>query len=111
MIGIGISYLFYGSGTLSVEKLMSLPASRALHRFWDSGWGMDRLYDLLFVNPFLYLARVNARDIVDAFYDMLAAMSRAGHLLIVRTQTGYLRWYALSMAAGLVALIAVGVLL
>ncbi|MCY3564985.1 MAG: NADH-quinone oxidoreductase subunit L, partial [Gammaproteobacteria bacterium] len=111
LIGIGISYLFYGSGTFSVEKLMSLPASRALHRFWDSGWGMDRLYDLLFVNPFLYLARVNAKDIVDAFYDMLAAISRAGHLLIVRTQTGYLRWYALSMAAGLVALIAVGVLL
>ncbi len=111
LIGIGISYLFYGSGALSVEKLMSLPASRALHRFWNSGWGMDRLYDLLFVNPFLFLARVNAKDIVDAFYDMLAAISRAGHLLIVRTQTGYLRWYALSMAAGLVALIAVGVLL
>ncbi len=111
LAGIAISYLFYGSGALSVEKLMSLPVSRALHRFWNSGWGMDRLYDFLFVNPFLYLARVNAKDIIDAFYDMLAALSRAGHLLIVRTQTGYLRWYALSMAAGLVALIAVGVLL
>ena len=54
---------------------------------------------------------VNAKDIIDAFYDMLAALSRVGHLLFVRTQTGYLRWYALSMAAGLVALIAVGVLL
>ena len=111
LIGIAISYLFYGSGALSAERLMSLPAARALHRFWNSGWGMDRLYDFLFVNPFLYLARVNAKDIVDAFYDMLAALSRAGHLLIVRSQTGYLRWYALSMAAGLVLIIAVGVLL
>ena len=111
LIGIAISYLFYGSGALSAERLMSLPAARALHRFWNSGWGMDRLYDFLFVNPFLYLARVNAKDIVDAFYDMLAALSRAGHLLIVRSQTGFLRWYALSMAAGLVLIIAVGVLL
>lgn len=111
LAGIAISYLFYGSGALSAERLMSLPISRALHRFWNSGWGMDRLYDLLFVNPFLYLARVNAKDIVDAFYNMLAALSRAGHLLIVRSQTGYLRWYALSMAAGLVLIIAVGVLL
>lgn len=111
LIGIAISYLFYGSGALSAERLMSLPAARALHRFWNSGWGMDRLYDFLFVNPFLYLARVNAKDIVDAFYNMLAALSRAGHLLIARSQTGYLRWYALSMAAGLVLIIAVGVLL
>ena len=111
LIGIAISYLFYGSGALSAERLMSLPAARALHRFWNSGWGMDRLYDFLFVNPFLYLARINAKDIVDAFYNMLAALSRAGHLLIVRSQTGYLRWYALSMAAGLVLIIAVGVLL
>ena len=111
LIGIAISYLFYGSGALSAERLMSVPAARALHRFWNSGWGMDRLYDFLFVNPFLYLARINAKDIVDAFYNMLAALSRAGHLLIVRSQTGYLRWYALSMAAGLVLIIAVGVLL
>lgn len=111
LIGIAISYLFYGSGALFAERLMSLPAARALHRFWNSGWGMDRLYDFLFVNPFLYLARVNAKDIVDAFYNMLAALSRAGHLLIARSQTGYLRWYALSMAAGLVLIIAVGVLL
>ena len=111
LIGIAISYLFYGSGALSAEKLMSLPGACGLHRFWNSGWGMDRLYDFLFVNPFLYLARVNAKDIVDAFYNMLAALSRAGHLLIARSQTGYLRWYALSMAGGLVLVIAVGVLL
>ena len=111
LLGIGVSYLFYGAGILSAEKLMALPLARGLHRFWHSGWGMDRLYDALFVNPFLWLARINAKDFVDAFYNGLAALSRAGHLLIVRSQTGYLRWYALSMAAGLVLLIAVGVLL
>ncbi len=111
LIGIAISYLCYGSGALPVARLMALPGAVALHRFWHSGWGMDRLYDWLFVNPFLYLARINARDFIDAFYNWLAAASQAGHRLIARAQTGYLGWYALSMAAGLVALVAAGVLL
>ncbi len=111
LAGIVISYLIYGTGALPAERIMALPGAKALHRFWHSGWGMDRLYDALFVHPFLWLARINARDVIDAFYHGLASLSRAGHLLIVRSQTGYLRWYALSMAAGLVLLVAVGVLL
>ncbi len=111
LMGIAISYLIYGTGALPAERIMALPGAKALHRFWHSGWGMDRLYDALFVHPFLWLARVNAKDVIDAFYHGLASLSRAGHLLIVRSQTGYLRWYALSMAAGLVLLVAVGVLL
>ena len=111
LAGIAISYLIYGTGALPAERIMALPGAKALHRFWHSGWGMDRLYDTLFVHPFLWLARVNAKDVIDAFYHGLASLSRAGHLLIVRSQTGNLRWYALSMAAGLVLLVAVGVLL
>ena len=83
----------------------------ALHRFWHSGWGMDRLYDWLFVNPFLYLARINARDFIDGFLQLAGGGEPGGHRLIARAQTGYLGWYALSMAAGLVALVAAGVLL
>ncbi len=111
LVGIAISYLIYGTGALPAERIMALPGAKALHRFWRSGWGMDRLYDALFVHPFLWLARINAKDVIDAFYHGLASLSRAGHMLIVRSQTGYLRWYALSMAAGLVLLVAVGVLL
>ena len=111
LAGIAISYLIYGTGALPAERIMALPGARALHRFWHSGWGMDRLYDALFVHPFLWLARVNAKDVIDAFYNGLASLSRAGHLLIVRSQTGYLRWYALSMATGLVLLVTVGMLL
>ncbi len=111
LVGIALSYLVYGRGVAPAEGLMRLPGAQTLHRFWHSGWGMDWLYNGLFVRPFLWLVQINARDFVDAFYHLLAALSRAGHFLLVRGQTGYLRWYALSMAAGLVALLAVGVLL
>lgn len=111
LIGIVISYLFYGSKTLSVDKLMQSSLAQALHKFWYSGWGMDRLYDTVFVKPFLFLARINRRDLVDLAYGVLVDITRAGHQLFSRSQTGALRWYALSVAAGLVIVVCLGVML
>ncbi len=111
LLGIGLSYLFYMSKTFSVEKLMSMPIAASLHRFWSSGWGMDALYDLLFVKPFLLLARINKKDFIDAIYALLVEISRVAHSMLARTQTGQLRWYAMSIAAAVVLLIAIGVLL
>lgn len=110
-IGIGVSYLFYMSGTFSVDKLMANPVAAALHRFWFSGWGMDKLYQVVLVNPFLYLARINRNDLVDGFYSLIVVMTQAAHSMIAKSQTGYLRWYALCVAAGLVVIVSVGVLL
>ncbi len=111
LLGIAISYLFYGSRTLSIEKLMHSSLAQSLHRFWYSGWGMDRLYNTLFVNPFIWLARLNRKDFIDWCYAMLVELTRAGNSLVVRAQTGYLRWYALSIAIGLVIVISLGVVL
>ena len=72
---------------------------------------MDALYQWVFVNPFLYLARINKDDLVDKFYALLVVVTRTAHLLIARSQTGSLGWYALSMAAGLVLIVSLGVLL
>ena len=111
LIGIGIAYLFYYSKTFSVERLMASPLARNLHKFWHSGWGMDALYNWLFVHPFLWLARINRNDLVDKFYGLVVEFTRVAHGMIVKTQTGYLRWYALSVATGLVVIITLGVLL
>ncbi|MDP6414590.1 MAG: NADH-quinone oxidoreductase subunit L [Gammaproteobacteria bacterium] len=111
LIGIGIAYLFYYSKTFSVDKLMASPLAKNLHKFWFSGWGMDALYNWLFVYPFLWLARINKDDLVDKLYALLVELSRAAHAMIVKTQTGYLRWYALSVATGLVVILTLGVLL
>ena len=111
LIGIAISYLIYVSKTLSVERIMALPLAATLHRFWFSGWGMDWLYDALFVKPFLWLARINRADFIDGLYAGIVTLTRSAHQLVARTQTGSLRWYAISVAAGLVLLISLGVML
>jgi len=110
-LGIGVSYLFFMSKVFDLDKLMANPLANSLHRFWFSGWGMDALYQRIFVNPFLYLARINRSDLIDSFYASLVSITRSAHLMLARTQTGYLGWYALSMAAGLVLIISLGVML
>jgi NADH-quinone oxidoreductase subunit L len=111
LLGIGVSYLFFMSKTFSVEKLMANPLAKRLHGFWFSGWGMDALYNFLFVRPFVFLARVNKHDLIDSVYALLVEISRIVHVMMARTQTGQLRWYALSIGGGVVILITLGVVL
>jgi NADH-quinone oxidoreductase subunit L len=108
-VGIGIAYLFYGSKKLSVETLMNLPLARHLHNFWHSGWGMDRLYNVILVAPWKFFASINQTDIVDHFYSVLALINRLIHDLLAKTQNGKLRWYASSLAFGAVLLIGMGI--
>ena len=66
------------------------------------------MYNAVLVRPFLYLARVNRKDIVDSFYALVITVSQAANGLIVKSQTGSLRWYALTVAGGLVVMVSLG---
>ena len=108
LLGVAVSYLFFMSKTFSVDKLMDSAFAKRLHAFWFSGWGFDTLYNAVIVSPFLFLARVNRKDIIDGFYALIVAVSQAANVLIVRSQTGSLRWYALTVAGGLVVMVSLG---
>ncbi|QJD30441.1 NADH-quinone oxidoreductase subunit L [Methylococcus geothermalis] len=108
-LGIAIGFLVYRTGTASAEALLKLPGGEALRRLWFSGWGMDWLYDRLFVHPFVALARLNKADGVDGLYRGVVALARLGHRLLVPTQTGQLRRYAAGMLFGAALILAVGV--
>lgn len=111
LMGIAVSYLFFMKKVFDVEKLMANPLAASLHKFWFSGWGMDALYNFLFIRPFLFLSRINKHDLIDAGYALIVTLTRTAHAMIAKTQTGQLRWYAVTMAAGLVLIISLGVLL
>ncbi len=87
------------------ERLASSPAGSALHRLWFSGWGFDRVYEALIVIPFRTAARINRRDAIDFIYLATAGLTRALHVVLSETQTGRLRWYALVLTTGTLALI------
>ncbi len=99
LTGIALAWIWYRKGAEQA------PASTPLRRWVASGWGFDALYDALFVRPLYALARVNRRDVVDQVYDAIAASLMVSHRLMLKTQTGRIRWYAASMAIGIVLLV------
>ena len=87
---------------------MAAPAfSRALHQFWFSDWGMDWLYDRLFVRPVDWFARMDKNDWVDSIYSGIAGLCRVAYRVLCVTENGQIRWYVASVALGAVILIAV----
>ena len=77
-----------------------------LRRLWAAGWGFDAFYDTVIVQPFVRLAQASRDDVADALSSGTVWLSQRAHDRLRRTQTGRVRWYAASLAAGSVVIIA-----
>jgi NADH:ubiquinone oxidoreductase subunit 5 (subunit L)/multisubunit Na+/H+ antiporter MnhA subunit len=102
LLGLVLAWWFY----LRRLAAARAAAESALARFWRGGWGFDWLYGRLLVRPFVTLARLNKDDIIDFFYEGLAALAALLHRLASATVTGRVRWYAAVIALGAVLAIA-----
>jgi NADH-quinone oxidoreductase subunit L len=100
--GIFIAYVLFLRRPLYAETLSKTPAGSTLQGFWFSGWGFDRLYDMLFVRPFIWLTQINRDDFIDLIYTGMAEVNRVLHAALSATQTGNIRWYAMGIAMGAV---------
>ncbi|WP_313516620.1 NADH-quinone oxidoreductase subunit L [Pseudomonas sp.] len=98
--------LFLGKRRLVGVIAASAPG-RFLGAWWYAAWGFDWLYDKLFVQPYLLLCRLLARDPIDAGIGLVPRLARGGNGLMSRTENGQLRWYALSIVGGAVLLLGV----
>jgi NADH-quinone oxidoreductase subunit L len=110
-LGILAAWLVFVKGAVNTEKLAGSGLGAKLHRFWFTQWGMDWLYDRLFVFPYVWLAKFNKNDFIDALYNGTARLTLFLHGLVSDTQTGQLRWYNITLACGLLLLVSIGVLL
>jgi NADH-quinone oxidoreductase subunit L len=107
LLGTSIAYILFLRKPTYAENLGSSAAGGVLHRFWLSDWGMDWLYDRLFVRPLVWLAQVDKNDFIDAVYAGVAGITEITWSVLRRTETGKLRWYAAGIAAGSIVFIAV----
>jgi len=107
LMGVYLAYIFFLRKRAYAAALASSVTGNALHQFWFSDWGMDWLYDRVFVKPLVWFARINKGDFIDGFYTGIARMNELAWRILSRTETGRLRWYAAGIAAGSVVFIAV----
>jgi len=101
VIGLGFAYFLYAPWRPKV------PREDPLLRLWYSGWGVDWLYDKLFVAPVQFLVGKSATDMVDYMYTGIAKLADLCNRTLRLSQNGRTRWYAMGVAAGAVVLFAV----
>lgn len=109
LTGILIAWVFFLRSPSLAESLAANSMGRLLSRWWFSDWGMDGLYNLVFVLPYRGLAWLIKSDVVDWFYRFVAWLNRLLWTMLSRTETGRIRWYAAGIAAGAVILVAIAV--
>ena len=111
LAGIYLAYDFFLRRRQLSENVARTPIGNAIHSFWFSGWGFDRLYDVLFVRPIVWLAQINKDDVVNAFFDGVGTLAIAVHKGLSLTETGKLRHYAIGVLVGAVIITGLVVLL
>lgn len=98
--GIWLSYILFLKRPGIGDGLARTRIGAELKRLWLSGWGFDKMYDLLFVRPYVWVAQANKKDAIDSFYIGISRLMVLLHDAVRRTQTGILRWYAVGIAIG-----------
>jgi len=95
--GIYFAYLIYFKKT-SLSKAYS---HSEINKFFEKGWGFDKLYDTMFVKPIVWLSLIDKKDFFDLWNIGLSRLALLFNRLLSLTQNGKVRWYLLSFALGI----------
>jgi NADH-quinone oxidoreductase subunit L len=109
--GIALAALLFLGERRFITVLANSAIGRPVSKLWLNAWGFDWFYDRVFVRPFMFLVRINHHDIADRGVGLITGVLMKAHALSSQTQTGRLRWYAVSMAGGAVLVLAALVLI
>ncbi|MBD3219024.1 MAG: NADH-quinone oxidoreductase subunit L [candidate division Zixibacteria bacterium] len=107
LTGILTAYIFYYRKPELAENMAKSGFGSALGRFFYSGWGFDWFYYKFIVGPFVWIARVNKKDIIDFIYTIMAMICQIFNFVFRQTQNGRIRFYAAGIAFGAVIIVAI----
>jgi NADH-quinone oxidoreductase subunit L len=108
LIGVAAAYYFYIQSPSSLQVIKR--EMRDTYTFWFNGWGLDTLYNKVFVHPFVWLANANKGDLVDNVYTSLVSTANLFHRLFAWTQSGILRWYMMGIVVGTILVVTLSLL-
>ncbi|WP_213989794.1 NADH-quinone oxidoreductase subunit L [Sodalis sp. dw_96] len=109
--GILIAAWLYLGQRLLVKSIAASAPGRLLTLWWFNAWGFDWLYDKVFVQTYLGIARLLQRDPLNALMNTPAVLARWGGRGLTLSENGQVRWYAASMSLGAVIVVALLILI
>jgi NADH-quinone oxidoreductase subunit L len=110
-VGTALAVFLFLFDTKIVKGIANSAIGKPLTKLWYAAWGFDWLYDMILVKPYLFLTKIVRKDPIDKTFNLVPASTQAAHRLLSATQTGSVRWYAATIAAGAVIILAALVLL
>jgi NADH-quinone oxidoreductase subunit L len=105
LTGLLVAVLLFVFAYPRVQRFAQTGLGAGLAHICRSAFGFDALYNIVFVQPFLFIARLLGRDPVDGLWLILPALVKGGHKFTSYRQTGLLREYASSIGLGVVVLL------
>lgn len=102
LAGILLAALLFLGKRRFVSAVAQSAPGRFLGAWWYAAWGFDWLYDKLFVKPYLLSTRLLGNDPIDSGIGLIPRLVRGGNGMLSSSQTGQLRWYAVSLVGGAV---------
>ena len=105
LAGLAVGVALFAFAYNAVKGFANTSIGSGLANICRNALGFDALYDIVFVKPYLLIAKMLGRDPIDGLWLMLPAIVRGGHSFTSSRQTGSLRDYAASMALGIIVLL------
>ena len=100
--GIFSAWYFYLRKPELTYSIKQSPVGSFFYKLWFNGWAFDEFYDVIFVRPYVFLAKINKKDFIDFFYNGLADLISRLNDWVLLTQTGRLRWYLAFITGGVI---------
>ncbi|WP_374527905.1 NADH-quinone oxidoreductase subunit L [Acinetobacter sp.] len=105
LAGLVIGVILFAFAYGAVKSFAKTSLGAGLANICRNALGFDTLYDLIFVKPYLLIAKICGRDPIDGLWLVLPAIVKAANGFTSSRQTGSLREYASSMSLGIVVLL------
>ncbi len=106
-VGLVIGVVLFAFAYSAVKGFAKTSLGAGLANICRNALGFDALYEIVFVKPYLLIAKILGRDPIDRLWLVLPALVKGGHSFTSSRQTGSLRDYASSMALGIFVLLMV----
>ncbi len=102
LFGIYCGYALYYRSSPLLQLWRESRTTLEIRNFFYSGWAFDKLYDAVFVQPFVYITSINKADVFDQLNKTIASVSGRLNQWLSVSQSGSLRWYVAGVLIGII---------
>lgn len=100
LLGIWIAYYFWVKNTECIIKILKFKICRFIYYFLFNGLFFDTLYNLFFVNSYLYISNILFSDPFNKINTFVINLIKSFNIILLKTVNGNIKWYIVSMLLG-----------